>query len=155
MRVCHWSRIYTRSAMCTYALRLRCRAYKYPSSHMKICNQWNTPIDFTHVLSWITASCNVFCGTKMDKPSDQFNHDTDDLMQGCSNSIANVLELLQSCTKPSIKNIQPSPYVNVSDVWPENLIRVLTRSYLTYFDMHNVSNISDSVSKLGCNWCFK
>ena len=27
----------------------------------------------------------------------------DDLVQDCSNSIANALELLQSCTKPSIK----------------------------------------------------
>ena len=28
--------------------------------------------------------------------------DIDGLAQGCSNSIANALELLQSCTKPSI-----------------------------------------------------
>ena len=146
---------YLHSVSNVYILRLRCRAYKYPSSHMKICNQWNTPIDFTHVLSWITASCNVFAAHKWISLQINLNHDTDDLMQDCSNSSANVLELLQSCTKPSIKNIQPSPYVNVSDVWPENLIRVLTRSYLTYVDMHNVSNMSDSVSQLGCNWCFK
>ena len=30
-----------------------------------------------------------------------YNH-IDDLVQNCSNSIANALELLQSCTKPSI-----------------------------------------------------
>ena len=30
------------------------------------------------------------------------SHDIDDLVQDCSNSIANTLELLQSCTKPSI-----------------------------------------------------
>ena len=30
------------------------------------------------------------------------DHNTNGLVQGCSNSIANALELLQSCTKPSI-----------------------------------------------------
>ena len=29
------------------------------------------------------------------------NHNIDGLVQDCSNSIANALELLQSCTKPS------------------------------------------------------
>ena len=31
-----------------------------------------------------------------------FQYDTDGLVQDCSNSFANALELLQSCTKPSI-----------------------------------------------------
>ena len=31
------------------------------------------------------------------------------LVQGCSNSIANALELLQSCTKPSIWDLKPLP----------------------------------------------
>ena len=30
------------------------------------------------------------------------NHNIDGLVQDCSNSIANALEFLQSCTKPSI-----------------------------------------------------
>ena len=33
-------------------------------------------------------------------------YDIDGLVQDCSNSIANALELLQSCTKPSIYCIQ-------------------------------------------------
>ena len=32
-------------------------------------------------------------------------HDIDGLVQDCSNSIANALELLQFCTKPSISSI--------------------------------------------------
>ena len=34
-----------------------------------------------------------------------FKFHIDDLAQDCSNSIANVLELLQSCTKPSISSL--------------------------------------------------
>ena len=33
-------------------------------------------------------------------------HDINGLVQDCSNSIANALELLQSCTKPSIQYIE-------------------------------------------------
>ena len=35
-------------------------------------------------------------------PYNKIQHDIDGLVQDCSNSIANALELLQSCTKPSI-----------------------------------------------------
>ena len=34
----------------------------------------------------------------------------DSLVQDCSNSIANALELLQSCTKPSICRYEPQPH---------------------------------------------
>ena len=36
----------------------------------------------------------------MEKPKEDY---TDGLVQDCSNSIANTLELLQSCAKPSIQ----------------------------------------------------
>ena len=41
---------------------------------------------------------------------------SDDLTQGCSNSIANALALLQSCTKPWTSGI-PNPVIQVHVIW--------------------------------------
>ena len=48
----------------------------------------------------------IFLGVNVNKKQDTVavpeQLHLDDLVQDCSNSIANTLELLQSCTKPSI-----------------------------------------------------
>ena len=43
-----------------------------------------------------STEASVYIGIEIDE------YDTNGLVQDCSNSIANALELLQSCTKPSI-----------------------------------------------------
>ena len=49
----------------------------------------------------------------------------DGLAQYCSNSIAKALELLQSCTKPSIKNCLPLMYFVTSVMIPQEISRVM------------------------------
>ena len=70
-------------------------------------SQWETSLHCKDISNWLGAYLNwSLCLTRMGNPiveiRQSYDHHIDGLVQDCSNSIANALELLQSCTNPSI-----------------------------------------------------
>ena len=62
----------------------------------------------------VLKNCHVL--KNWHRAATQHYHYIDSSVQNCSNSIANALELLQSCTKPSIYNIRYMSFSLVSSV---------------------------------------
>ena len=77
--------------------------------------------------------------------------DIDSLVQDCSNSIANALELLQFCTKPSISSIVVSPMPAYGPVMPgarKSAVTDMTNTVVAKFGTWRVEMHRSNASSL-------
>ena len=74
---------------------------------------WLVSVDFTHTLQGDRGNCII--ASLSVKPHWRTRLNIDGFVQDCSISIANALEILQSCTKPSIYHtIPPEPMTYIT-----------------------------------------
>ena len=67
-----------------------------------MAGSWNSPFRKSRTCQFYKANISIVDDVIMQGIDPVTPEYLDDLMQDCSDSIANALELLQSCTKPSI-----------------------------------------------------
>ena len=76
----------------------------------------------------------------------------DVLVQDCSNSIANALELLQSCTKPSMYPMTSLLYIWVNAQKQTNRSNIKCRNNLSCVDQYKAPNSKYTGDKYDI-WC--
>ena len=94
--------------------------YKTSTLLLSLCNSFEdrVPAD----ASLVDPCWKTRLGTWIVVPKIMAGH-IDGFVQDCSNSIANALELLQSCTKPSTR-----PITNMRNMWEGSRIRLMQAS---------------------------
>ena len=119
----------------------------------KLIQDWDTKnLHFWVRYAWTAEQFDILSFNLVDTPPswadenicdrDLYSHGhSDGLVQGCSNSIANALELLQSCTKPLIWACVPSilPKLFMAAVQVQSSA-VITRSNIVRYCINDCRN---------------